>query len=246
MKRWLSVSLSRRLLSSVTLFSPFDEGVKGRAVRIRMAGMVALVAATVVWMIGGATGAPTWCIARNGAGATALQAALDYACGSGLADCAPVQPSGICYLPNTLPSHVSYAFNSYYQRSNAAAGACDFGGTATVTVTDPSQCSLSLSSLLSPLSSLIPCYGSCTFPSSASTAGGSTITPNTNTPSNSPITTFTPPTTPTFGGTDGGVGGLSPPGFGSTEPNIDTSTASPLRPILSVATCLCFIPLLLP
>ncbi|RWV93692.1 hypothetical protein GW17_00043843 [Ensete ventricosum] len=106
MKRWLSVSLSRRLLSSVTLFSPFDEGVKGRA------------------------------------------AALDYACGSGLADCAPVQPSGICYLPNTLPSHVSYAFNSYYQRSNAAAGACDFGGTATVTVTDPS-------------------YGSCTFPSSA-------------------------------------------------------------------------------
>ncbi|URE11561.1 X8 domain [Musa troglodytarum] len=120
-------------------------GVKGRAVRIRMAGVVVLVAATVVGMIGGARGAPTWCIARNGAGATTLQAALDYACGSGLADCAPVQPSGFCYLPNTLPSHASYAFNSYYQRSNAAPGACDFGGTATVTVTDPSQCSLSLS-----------------------------------------------------------------------------------------------------
>nr|XP_019703560.1 PLASMODESMATA CALLOSE-BINDING PROTEIN 3 isoform X1 [Elaeis guineensis] len=89
----------------------------------------------------------TWCIARSAASATALQAALDFACGAGRADCVPIQASGLCYLPNTLPAHASYAFNSYYQRSNAAPGSCDFAGTAVVSVTDPS-------------------YGSCTYPSS--------------------------------------------------------------------------------
>ncbi|EHA8589261.1 hypothetical protein COCNU_scaffold008759G000050 [Cocos nucifera] len=92
----------------------------------------------------------TWCIARSGASETALQTALDYACGAG-ADCLPIQASGLCYLPNTLPAHASYAFNSYYQRSNAAPGSCDFAGSATVTVTDPS-------------------YGSCTYPSSKRSA----------------------------------------------------------------------------
>ncbi|WOL14446.1 PLASMODESMATA CALLOSE-BINDING PROTEIN 3-like [Canna indica] len=187
---------------------------------------VSIIAAAVVMVVGmvrGAAGPPSWCIARSGTGATALQAALDYACGSGVADCAPVQPSGTCYLPNTLSSHASYAFNSYYQRSSAAPGACDFAGTATVTVTDPS-------------------YGSCSYPSSASTAGGSTSTPNTNTPSNTPGTTFTPPTTPAIGGGgtgSGGGSGVSPPGFGfgSTIPD-DTSTVSPLRPALSLATLL--------
>ncbi|KAG6523865.1 hypothetical protein ZIOFF_013752 [Zingiber officinale] len=93
-------------------------------------------------------GSATWCIARSGAGAKALQTALDYACGSGVADCAPVQPSGLCYLPNSLAAHASYAFNSYYQRSNAAPGACDFADTATVTVTDPSKILLSSSLLV--------------------------------------------------------------------------------------------------
>lgn len=92
--------------------------------------------------------AATWCIARSGAGAKALQAALDYACGSGVVDCAPVKPSGFCYLPNSLAAHASYAFNSYYQRSNAAPGACDFANTATVTVTDPSKLLLFSSALV--------------------------------------------------------------------------------------------------
>ncbi|XP_064986105.1 PLASMODESMATA CALLOSE-BINDING PROTEIN 3-like isoform X2 [Musa acuminata AAA Group] len=121
----------------------------GPAAGIRMAAMeVAMAVVVVVGMMTRGVGEVTWCIARSAAGTTALQTALDYACGSGAADCTPVQSSGLCYLPNSLAAHASYAFNSYYQRSKAAPGACDFAGTATVTITDPS-------------------YGSCTYPSSA-------------------------------------------------------------------------------
>ncbi|PNT68659.1 hypothetical protein BRADI_3g43831v3 [Brachypodium distachyon] len=81
-----------------------------------------------------------WCIARSGASEKTLQRALDYACSpAGSADCAPIMPSGLCYLPNTLAAHASYAFNSVFQRAREAPGACDFAGTATVTLTDPSQ-----------------------------------------------------------------------------------------------------------
>ncbi|THG16948.1 hypothetical protein TEA_015753 [Camellia sinensis var. sinensis] len=74
---------------------------------------------------------------KSDASDQALQTALDYACGA-RADCAPIQSSRLCYLPNTLQSHVSYAFNSYYQRRGNAPGSCDFSNTATVTRTDPS------------------------------------------------------------------------------------------------------------
>ncbi|XP_008805515.1 PLASMODESMATA CALLOSE-BINDING PROTEIN 3-like [Phoenix dactylifera] len=158
--------------------------------------------------------AATWCIARSGASEKTLQTALDYACGAG-ADCLPIQASGLCYLPNTLPAHASYAFDSYYQRSKAAPGSCDFAGAATVTITDPS-------------------YGSCTFPSSQSTAGGSAAnTPSTNTPTN---TSMNAPPLP-------GIGGLSPPGLGTSVPNYDSSGASPLLSLL-LSTCICFLLLL--
>ncbi|XP_008810634.2 PLASMODESMATA CALLOSE-BINDING PROTEIN 3-like isoform X2 [Phoenix dactylifera] len=109
-------------------------------------GILVVVGLMMVLVARRAVEGATWCIARSSASATALQTALDFACGAG-ADCLPIQASGLCYLPNTLPAHASYAFNSYYQRSNAAPGSCDFAGTATVSVTDPS-------------------YGSCTYPSS--------------------------------------------------------------------------------
>ncbi|XP_074270372.1 major pollen allergen Ole e 10-like [Silene latifolia] len=83
-------------------------------------------------------GGTAWCIALPDASQTDLQIALDWACGSGNADCGPIQAGGPCFEPNTLVSHASYAFNSYYQQNGNNEVACHFGGTATLTQHDPS------------------------------------------------------------------------------------------------------------
>lgn len=84
---------------------------------------------------------PQWCVVSPVAVAqvdeTSLQAALDYACGAG-ADCSLIEPGEPCYLPNTLVSHASYAFNSYWQKTKAAGATCDFHGAAVLTSSDPS------------------------------------------------------------------------------------------------------------
>lgn len=80
----------------------------------------------------------TWCVAKQYATPDDLQRALDWACGFGGADCQPLQLGNPCFVPNTVYSHASYAFNSYYQIHQHASGTCDFGGTATVTYEDPS------------------------------------------------------------------------------------------------------------
>ncbi|KAJ7960335.1 putative Glucan endo-1,3-beta-glucosidase [Quillaja saponaria] len=74
-----------------------------------------------------------------------LQAALDFACGEGGADCHSIQHGATCYNPNSLVAHASFAFNSYYQKKARAGGSCYFGGAAYV-VTQP------------------PRFGSCEFP----------------------------------------------------------------------------------
>ncbi|KAE9445644.1 hypothetical protein C3L33_22458, partial [Rhododendron williamsianum] len=79
----------------------------------------------------------SWCVAKSGATESALQAALDYACGLGGADCSVIQEDGGCYNPNSLESHASFAFNSYYQK-NPVQTSCDFGGTAVITYVNPS------------------------------------------------------------------------------------------------------------
>ncbi|GAB4827274.1 hypothetical protein Ancab_034163 [Ancistrocladus abbreviatus] len=113
-----------------------------------------------------------WCIANPSASPTALQVALDYACGYGGADCSAIQPGGSCYNPNTARDHASYAFNDYYQK-NPIATSCVFGGTAELTYTDPSS-------------------GNCRYASPrTSTSTTSPVTPTTQSPP-SPIISATP------------------------------------------------------
>lgn len=80
-----------------------------------------------------------WCVCRPDLmDRSALQRALDYACGNG-ADCKPILQSGPCFAPDTVRAHCSYAVNSFYQRNNQNAQACVFSGTATLVSTDPSN-----------------------------------------------------------------------------------------------------------
>ncbi|KAA8519412.1 hypothetical protein F0562_013668 [Nyssa sinensis] len=80
----------------------------------------------------------TWCVALPGVSQIDLQNALDWACGLGMTDCSPIQSEGPCFKPDTLVSHASYAFNSYYQQNGNSDIACNFGGTATLTKNNPS------------------------------------------------------------------------------------------------------------
>ncbi|CAN1146890.1 PLASMODESMATA CALLOSE-BINDING PROTEIN 3 [Linum perenne] len=98
----------------------------------------------------------TWCVARSDASTLALQTALDYACWAG-ADCTPIQSNGLCFLPNTIQAHASYAFNSYFQRKSMSPGSCDFSGTANIARTDPSAMDRAFIRVLSGLFLLTMC-----------------------------------------------------------------------------------------
>lgn len=100
--------------------------------------LLTFVVAIMISMNVMGVGAKTWCVARSDASYEALQRGLDYACGAG-ADCRPIHPGGICFYPNTIQNHASYAFDSYYQRHGAAPATCSFGGVATIAVTNPSM-----------------------------------------------------------------------------------------------------------
>ncbi|CAL9135400.1 X8 domain [Musa troglodytarum] len=88
-----------------------------------------------------------WCIADEQTPDDILQAALDWACGPGGADCKMIQPNKPCYLPNTVKDHASYAFNSYWQRYKNGGGSCYFGAAAMVSDLDPSHGACQIESL---------------------------------------------------------------------------------------------------
>ncbi|XP_009793744.1 glucan endo-1,3-beta-D-glucosidase [Nicotiana tabacum] len=78
-----------------------------------------------------------WCVAKPTVPEVLLQQAMDYACGSG-AGCEAIEQNGVCFQPNTVLSHASYAFNSYWQKTKQAGGTCEFGGVAMLVTVDPS------------------------------------------------------------------------------------------------------------
>ncbi|KAL9141119.1 hypothetical protein ABFS82_14G082200 [Erythranthe guttata] len=162
----------------------------------------------------------SWCVAKGGLPDNALQAALDYACGLGGADCSGIQEGASCYNPNSMQNHASYAFNSYYQR-NPVQTSCDFGGTAMVTNVNPGSgsCIFTTSSSASP-----------TMPSPFNTIP--TPTPSTESSSGaSPIGFGTPPAA-FNGGSPALGGGIT--GFGESPlgGNSTISTSSRLKPFI--------------
>lgn len=80
-----------------------------------------------------------WCVAKNNAEDAALQGALDWACGSGGADCSPIQKGGACYFPSNVQIMASYAFNNYYLTHGLTDSSCYFGNTAALTSLNPSE-----------------------------------------------------------------------------------------------------------
>ncbi|KAG9133113.1 hypothetical protein Leryth_026306 [Lithospermum erythrorhizon] len=90
----------------------------------------------------------TYCAAKEGADPKMLQAALDWACGPGKVDCSALMQGQPCYEPDSVASHASYAFDTYYHQMEKTPNACDFNGVATITTTNPS-------------------HGTCVFPGSS-------------------------------------------------------------------------------
>eukprot|EP01018_Ginkgo_biloba_P010413 Gb_36961 [translate_table: standard] len=81
----------------------------------------------------------SWCVANPAeTEQSILQGALDHACSEG-ADYSAIQPGQSCYEPNTVASHASYAFNSYWHKMKSHGETCDFNGAAILTNSNPSH-----------------------------------------------------------------------------------------------------------
>ncbi|CAI9781719.1 unnamed protein product [Fraxinus pennsylvanica] len=222
-----------------------------------------------------ATNAPAttrkgWCVAKTGVQQSALQAALDYACGIGKADCSAIQQGASCYNPNTLQNHASYAFNNYYQK-NPVQTSCDFGGAAAITNVNPSvgSCIFPTSSssstpptTVSPVSSTPPTTASpvsATPPPTTSSPVSGTPTPTTTSPSGTTPSTSTPPSvlnssSPTLGGFPTSFGDSPPPVFDTSTSASKARSSTSISVLgysdcsrkfaeLAVAVCSCFTPI---
>ncbi|XP_030532753.2 probable glucan endo-1,3-beta-glucosidase A6 [Rhodamnia argentea] len=88
-----------------------------------------------------------WCVVAPGSNnRTALEAALTHSCSQGNGTCEAIRPGKACHEPDSVLSHVSYGFSSYWAQFRKSGASCFFNGLATQTIKDPS-------------------HGSCKFPS---------------------------------------------------------------------------------
>ncbi|PIN14843.1 Glucan endo-1,3-beta-D-glucosidase [Handroanthus impetiginosus] len=126
---------------------------------------------------------------QSGAAQKSVQAALDFVCGIGGADCSAIQQGAPCCNSNTQQNHASCAFNSYYLK-NPVQTSRDFGGVAVVANVNPNSgfCVFPISpSFTSPMTS----FATMTTPTP-------TPTPTMPSPSmTTPTPTMPSPTTPT-------------------------------------------------
>lgn len=82
-----------------------------------------------------------WCVAISTADVYVLQNSLNWTCSAngGGVNCNPTYPGGVCFLPNTIQKHSSWAFNMYFHANLGAPSSCNFSGTAMETYTDPGE-----------------------------------------------------------------------------------------------------------
>ncbi|XP_004507681.1 glucan endo-1,3-beta-glucosidase 1 [Cicer arietinum] len=147
--------LHPEVTSSVYVYELFDEDLRSSPVSEanwglfygNMTAVYLLHVSGIGTFLANDTTNQTYCVAMDGFDSKTLQAALDWACGPGRANCSEIQPGESCYKPSNVKNHASYAFDSYYQKEGKAPGTCDFKGVAMITTTDPS-------------------HGSCVYPGS--------------------------------------------------------------------------------
>ena len=84
-------------------------------------------------------GGKVWCIAKPNVDEATLMGIIVYACGEGKVNCAPIQPNGACFKPNTLTAHASFVMNLYYQRNQRNWWTCQFNNSGLVVLIDPSK-----------------------------------------------------------------------------------------------------------
>ncbi|XP_042411462.1 glucan endo-1,3-beta-D-glucosidase-like [Zingiber officinale] len=79
----------------------------------------------------------SWCVSKPGMTTEKLVENINYACGSGLADCKAIQEDGPCYSTDVIKM-ASYAMNAYYYGAGHREINCYFDGSALIVHHDPS------------------------------------------------------------------------------------------------------------
>ncbi|KAL3650149.1 hypothetical protein CASFOL_006552 [Castilleja foliolosa] len=77
-----------------------------------------------------------WCVPKDNATPSQLQANIDYVCSQDV-DCRPIQAGGSCFNPDNVKAHASFIMNDFYQHKGRHDYDCNFSGSAMITSTNP-------------------------------------------------------------------------------------------------------------